>query len=129
MKYFPLIARTLLGLIFLYYGVAEFKAVPQPGMDPEASAFIGALMDSGYFWQLLKVLEIVCGTLLIVGRFVPLMLIVLAPVVLNGMLFHILLSPDGKTAVVALTLALGLYLAYQYRSSFRGVLQPRTSLD
>ncbi|MCE2558757.1 MAG: DoxX family membrane protein [Acidobacteria bacterium] len=128
MRHLPLIARVLLGLIFLYYGVIEFEPVLPPDLGPEASAFIGALMDSGYFWQLLKVLEIVCGTLLILGLFVPLMLIMLAPVVVNGMLFHILLSPNEKTLVVALTLVLSLYLAYQYRSSFRAVLQPRTQL-
>ena len=49
---------------------------------------MGALMDTGYLWPLIKVTEIVCGVLLILGMFVPLALVVLAPVVLNILLFH-----------------------------------------
>lgn len=128
MKYFPLIARVLFGLIFLVYGVIEFEPVPEPGMGPEATAFIGALMDTGYLWQLLKVLEIVCGILLIFGLFVPLALVLLAPIAFNGVLFHLLLARDEKTVVALAALALGIYLAWQYRSSFRGVLQPRAPL-
>ena len=123
MKHLPVIARVLLGLIFAVLGVVGlFELGPQPEMGEEAGAFMGAIMDTGYLWPVIKVTEIVCGVLLILGIFVPLALVVLAPVVLNILLFHIFLVPPGLEVAVTM-LVLGTYLAYHHRSSFRGVLQ------
>ena len=123
MKHLPTIARVLLGLIFVVFGaVGLFELGPQPELSEEATAFMGAMMDTGYLWPLVKVTEIVCGALLVLGLFVPLALVVLAPVVLNILLFDIFLSPEGLVIGV-LALVLGLYVAHHHRSSFSGVLQ------
>lgn len=117
-----LIARIVLGLIFFVFGLnGFFNFLPVPEMDPEAGAFMGALAATGYFFPFLKLTETLCGLLLLIGRFVPLALTVLAPVVLNIVLFHIFLAPSGSLIGI-LTLALLLFLAWAYRSSFRGVL-------
>ena len=123
MKHLPLIARILLGLMFVFGGVTGlFELVAQPEMGEEATAFMGAIMDTGYLWPVIKVTEIVCGVLLILGVFVPLALVVLAPVVLNILLFHVFLEPSG-VAIGLFLLVLGLYTAHQHRESFSGVLQ------
>ena len=123
MKHLPMLARVLLGLIFAVFGVVGlFELGPQPEMGEEAGAFMGAVMDTGYLWPVIKVTEIVCGVLLILGIFVPLALVVLAPVVLNILLFHIFLAPEGVTIGIA-AVVLGLYVAHQHRESFSAVLQ------
>ena len=123
MKHLPVIARVLLGLIFAVLGVVGlFELGPQPEMGEEAGAFMGAIMDTGYLWPVIKVTEIVCGVLLILGIFVPLALVVLAPVVLNILLFHIFLAPEGVAIGIA-AVVLGLYVAHQHRESFSAVLR------
>ena len=123
MKHLPTVARVLLGLIFAVLGVVGlFGLGPQPEMSEEAGAFMGAIMDTGYLWPVIKVTEIVCGVLLILGMFVPLALVVLAPVVLNILLFHVFLEP-GSLVIGIVAVALGLYVAHQHRESFSGVLK------
>ena len=122
MKHLPLIARILLGLMFVFGGVTGLFELAEPEMGEEATAFMGAIMDTGYLWPAIKVTEIVCGVLLILGAFVPLALVVLAPVVLNILLFHVFLEPSGIPIALFLVV-LGLYLAHQQRESFSAVLQ------
>lgn len=124
MNKLPLVARILLGAFFFVFGLnGFFHFLPQPELPEPATSFMGALAESGYFMVFLKLTETTCGFLLLIGRFVPLALTVLAPVVLNIVLFHLFLAPSGiLPGVVALVL--GLYLAWAYRGSFRGVLDP-----
>ena len=92
----PQFARLLLGLIFTLMGLnGFFQFLPMPPMNAEAGSFMGALAQTGYFFPLLKITEIVCGVLLLAGRYVSLALVVLAPVVLNIIVFHLFLAPEG----------------------------------
>jgi putative oxidoreductase len=124
----PLIARVLLGLIFFVFGLnGFFHFIPTPELLPERiESFMGALEETGYFLPLLSGVETLCGLLLLIGRFVPLALTVLAPVVVNIILFHLFLDPKG-IVVGLVALVLGIYLAWSHRSSFRGVLAAKAS--
>ena len=106
----PLIARVLLGLVFLFGGIAGlFNLIPQPPDLPERlQTFNSGLMASGYFFPLLKGTETLCGILLVTGFFVPLALVILAPIVINIILVHAFLAPDG----LPLALIIGLLTAY-----------------
>lgn len=117
-------ARILLGLFFIVFGLnGFFQFLPQPELPEPAMAMMGALAETGYFFVFLKLTETICGFLLLIGRFVPLALTVLAPVVANILVFHLFLAPAGiLPGLVALVL--GVYLAWAYRGSFRGVLDP-----
>jgi len=107
-----LIARILLGLIFFVFGLnAFFNFLPTPPMPDKAAAFVGGLMSSGYFFPFLKVTEILCGLLLLVGAFVPLALVVLAPIELNILLFHGFLASSGLPLAILIG-ALMIYLAF-----------------
>ena len=124
MSKLPLVARLLLGLIFTVFGLNGFlNFLPAPELPPAGGDFIGALVASGYLMTLVKLTEVVGGVLLLIGRFVPLALTILAPIVVNIVLFHLFLAPGAAAMVVpTLVLVLELYLAYAYRKSFRGVL-------
>lgn len=89
--------------------VGLLNLVPVPTDLPERlMTFNNGLMASGYFFPLLKGTETVCGLLLLSGFFVPLALVVLAPIVLNIFLVHAFLAPDG----LILAVILGVLLAY-----------------
>lgn len=115
-------ARLLLGVIFFVFGLNGFLGfLPQPPAPPEAAAFGGALAATGYMFPLIKGTEVVTGLLLLSNRFVPLALVVLAPVIVNIVAFHAVLAPSG-IAIALVVLVLELALAYAYRASFRSVL-------
>src|SRR5687767_5973021 len=103
-KWLPTVARVLFGLIFVVFGANAFLQFmpPPPPMPPAAATFVGGLFSAGYFLILLKVTEIVAGLLLLSNRFVPLALVLLAPIVVNIAGFHLLLAPAGAGMAIAL---------------------------
>jgi uncharacterized membrane protein YphA (DoxX/SURF4 family) len=124
-KWLTLTVRFLLGAVFLVFGANKLVPfIPMPPLPPAAAPFIGGLAAAGYMIPMLGAIEVVAGALLIAGRFVPLALTVLAPIVVNIALFHVLLVPGF--GMVAFLLASELYLAWVYRDAFRGLLQPVT---
>lgn len=118
----PTIARIFLGALFLLFGLNGFlHFLPMPPAPEKAGAFLGALAATGYMFPLIKETEVLAGILLLTGRFVPLALTILAPIVINIVAYHAALAPEGLALPVVLT-AVGVYLAYAYRGSFAGVL-------
>jgi len=114
----PTAARIVLGLIFVVFGLnGLLHFLPQPAPPPAAGAFAGAMAATGYFFPLLKVTEIVAGSLLLLGVAVPFALTLLAPIIVNIVAFHLFLAP-GNWAVVAVLLASELFLAWTYRAAF-----------
>lgn len=127
-RHAPTVARALLGLVFFVFGLNGFFGfLPQPPPPESAAAFLGGLAASGYMFPLIKGTEVAAGALLLVNRYVPLALTVLAPVIVNIVAFHTLLAP--MTPIALLVLALEVYLAFVYRSAFRPVLQARVAPD
>lgn len=121
------IVRVLFGLMFAVFGLNGFLNFipPPPEPGPEgAMAFAGAMMATGYMMPLVKGTELVAGLLLLSNRFVPLALVLLAPVIVNIVLFHVFLAP-ATSAMAFVVLALELFLAWAYRAAFRPMLQPR----
>jgi uncharacterized membrane protein YphA (DoxX/SURF4 family) len=114
----PTVARLALGLIFFVFGLnGFFHFLPQPPAPPRAMAFAGALFASGYFFPLLKAVEVAAGALLLAGVFVPFALTLLAPIIVNIAAFHLFLAP-GNYAVVGIVLAAEIYLAVVHRAAF-----------
>jgi uncharacterized membrane protein YphA (DoxX/SURF4 family) len=118
MKTATLIARILLGVIFLVFGLNGFlHFLPMPPMPQAAGAFFGALAATGYMVPLIFGWQVIGGTLLLVG-FVPLALLILAPVIVNIVAFHLYLAPDGL-GLGLLVAALETFLAWACRGTFR----------
>lgn len=105
-----LAARILLGLIFFVFGLAGLlNLMPPPDNLPENMiTFMKGMEASGYMFKLIKGTEVVCGAMLLTGMFVPLALVVLAPIVLNIFLTHAFLAPEG----LPLAIVIGLLLTY-----------------
>jgi uncharacterized membrane protein YphA (DoxX/SURF4 family) len=124
----PVVARIGLGLIFFVFGLNGFlHFLPNPPMPAgPALTFMGGLMATGYFFPLLKGVEVLSGLLLLSNRFVPLALAVLAPIVVNIVAFHAVLAPGGIVLALAI-LAAEIYLAWAYRAAFRPMLKARVS--
>jgi uncharacterized membrane protein YphA (DoxX/SURF4 family) len=113
--------RVLMGLAFFVFGLdgfVHFFPAPDPGSMPAgASALSSAFAASGYLMKLVKGTELVVGALLLANRFVPLALILLAPVTVNIVLFHAFLAPSGVGLGLVLVV-LQLLLAYQHRAAY-----------
>jgi hypothetical protein len=115
-------ARILLGLVFFVFGLNGFLGfMPQPPQPPEAGAFLGALGATGYMFPLIKGTEVLAGALLLGNAFVPLALLLLAPIVVNIAAFHLVLAPGGAAMGLGLVALLG-FVAWRYRDAWRGVL-------
>jgi putative oxidoreductase len=124
MRKLPLIARILLGFVFFASGIAGLLNLAPPPADlpDNMKTFMAGMTASIYFLPLLKVTETVCGLLLLIGMYVPLALIVLAPVILNIFLVHVFMAPSGVPLAVVLG-ALEVYLAV-FASPYREVIRP-----
>jgi uncharacterized membrane protein YphA (DoxX/SURF4 family) len=122
---FPSIARIGLGLVFAVFGLNKFfHFLPQPPISGPPAEFFGALFATGYMLPLIATTEVIAGLLLLSGRFVPLALALLAPVIVNIVAFHAFLAPGGL-AVPVFVLAAEIYLAWAYRDSFAPMLRAR----
>ena len=97
-----------------------------PDLAEGAKAFSLALHDTGYMMPMIGVLFLVAGPLLLVNRFVPLALLLLAPFFLNSVLFHLFLERTGLPMALVFGL-LELTLAWSYRGVFVNVLRARNS--
>ena len=130
------VARLFMGFVFFIFGLNYFfhfinlhgyygppsKALFAP-MAPRVEALITALIDTGYLFQTNKIIQVVAGLLLLSNRFVPMALVVLAPITLNIFLFNTILNPSGFAPGMALLLA-NIYLGYIYRDNYRGLFKP-----
>ena len=122
-----LILRVLLGLVFVVFGLNGFFGfLPMPPMEGGAASFMGALAATGYMFPLIKGTEVVAGALLLSGRGLPLGLVMLAPILVNILAFHLVLTPGESGMAVALV-AMSLGLAWIHRSAWRGLLSANTS--
>lgn len=118
----PHVARILLGLVFFVFGLNGFlNFLPQPPLPEAAVPFISGLAQSGYMFPVLKGIEVVASLMLLASLMVPLALTLLAPIIVNIALFHLLLAPN--LPMVALLLALEIYLAWSYRDAFASMLR------
>ena len=124
MKITTLIARILLGLLFLVFGLNGFlHLIPMPPPTGLAAQYMGALYVSHYLVFIFLV-QVIGGALLLANRFVPLALILLGPVLVNILLFHSFMAPAGLPLALVTTVLWGLVF-YAVRRAFAGVFIQR----
>jgi len=124
MKIVTIIARLLLGLIFLVFGSNAFlHFLPMPPL-PQGSAglYLRAFFESGYVY-VIGALQVIGGLLLLIGRFVPLGLTILGAIIFNILVFHTLMAPEGFPPALVVTV-LELFLVWRYRDAFAGLVRP-----
>jgi hypothetical protein len=124
MKIFTTIARVLLGLLFFVFGLNGFlQFIKQPPPTGIALQFLGALAMSREF-AVIFAIQVIGGALLLSNRFVALALTLLAPIIVNIVLFHAFMAPEGlPLAVVAV--ALWLVVFFRVRGAFAGLFQSK----
>lgn len=129
-RFLPAIARVLMGVPLLVFGLNGFlNFIPPPStpLAEGAMAFLGALVQTGYMIQLIGVTHLTVGVLLLTNRFVPLALALFAPFMVNSIAFHSFLERSGLPMAIGF-LVLELYLAWKYRDAFRPLLKARASV-
>ena len=124
MKVATIVARVLLGLVFVVFGSNIFlHFIPMPPLPGTlAGDFSKALMQSHYIY-VVGLLQVIGGLLLLIGRYVQLGLTLLGPVIVNILLFHIFLEPSGLPMAIIVAV-LALFLLWRYRTNFAGLLKP-----
>lgn len=121
MKIVTLVARTLLGMLFVFSSLAYFfNWVPQPELTGDMKTFNDGLNASGYLVPLIKATELICGIAFIVGRFVPLAVVVIFPIVINIVSVHTFLAPEGLP-IALFVLFVSLFLAYRNRDHYKSL--------
>jgi putative oxidoreductase len=127
MKIAALIARFLLGLLFLVFGLNGFlHFIPAQPLHPgTAGQFLGALFAS-HFLLVVSALQAAGGVLLLVNRYVPLALVLLGPVIVNIFFFHLLMDKRGLPVAIVVVILWGI-LAFRHRQYFSGIFVQRTS--
>jgi len=124
MKTLTIVVRVLFGLAFVVFGANiffNFLPMPKQQPPPMAANFAGALMQSHYMY-VVGALQFLGGFLLLIGRFVPLGLTLLGPVIVNILLFHIFLDTSGLPIALFVSV-LALFLLWSYRANFAGLLK------
>jgi uncharacterized membrane protein YphA (DoxX/SURF4 family) len=107
MRTVVIVARILLGLVFLIFGLnGLLHFMPNPPEPEPAVAFFGALAQTGYMFALIFGTQVMGGALLVLGVAVPFALVILAPVIVNIVAMAIVVA-----AIEAL-------LAWHYRGAF-----------
>jgi putative oxidoreductase len=123
MKIATILARVLLGLVFVVFGSNAFlHFIPMQPMPGQAGAFITAMYETGYLYVVASC-QVLGGLLLLIGRYVPLGLTLLGPVIVNILAFHIFMEHSGLPIALVVA-ALALFLLWRYRSNFAGLVKP-----
>ncbi len=127
MKVAVSIARNLLGLIFLVFGLnGFFHFIPMPPPPGLAGQYMGALFVS-HSLVVIFLLQVAGGALLLANRFVPLALVLLGPVLVNILMFHFLMAPAGLPLAL-FTVLLWLIIFTGVRRAFAGVLVQKAAI-
>ena len=124
MRIAALIARYLLALMFLVFGFnGFFHFITMPPMPGLPGQFMGAVFAS-HMYVVIFLLQIICGLLFLIGRYVPLALVLLGPVIVNIVLFHAFMAPSGLPLAAVVVILWGL-TAWTVRSAFAGIFESK----
>ncbi len=118
-----MVLRIILGLILIIFGANKFAGfMPMPELPEAAGNFMTALFVVGYMFPLIGAIELIVGLLLVFNKWVPFVLLLLAPISVNIILFHLALAPAGigAGAVVAL---LNVALIYAYWDKYKPLFE------
>ncbi len=125
----PQVARVLLGLVFLVFGLNGFlKFLPMPPPPESAAAFLG-VFGTTYLLPLTKSVEVLVGLALLSNRFVALALVLLAPVTVNIVAFHATLEPAATLGMPLVLVGLQLFLAWVNRAAYAPLFVARAKVD
>src|SRR5260370_36773908 len=125
MRIFTIIARILLELMFVVFGLNFFlNFIPAPPPPPGlAGDYFKVFAASGYMY-IVGAMQLLSGLLLLIGRFVPVALTILAAMIFNIWTFHILMDPKGLVPMGIVVAVLEWFLVWRYREAFKPPFNP-----
>ena len=116
------IIRVLLALILIIFGLNKFlNFMPLPPMPESAQAFMGALIETGYLMVIVAIVEIIAGIFLLINRYSAFMLILIFPILVNALLFHLFLDLKGIGGAL-LTISLTIFLMVKAFDTYKILL-------
>src|SRR6267142_6623425 len=122
MKIASTIARYLLALIFIVFGLngfLHFLPMKPPSSDLAMQFF--TVMSASHYLVVVFALQLIAGVLFLFRRTVPLALIIAGPLIVNILLFHVLMDPRGFVPGLVVT-ALWFVIYWQFRAAFVGIV-------
>ena len=120
MKIASVVARLLLGLILLVFGLNGFlHFIPMPPPTGLAGQFFTALFVSHY-WVVIFGLQVIGGVLLLINKYVPLALVLIGPVIVNILCFHAFMAPAGLPLAIIVAI-LWTIVAVRHKQNFAGI--------
>lgn len=119
MKKATTIISILLGIILITFGLNKFlNFMPAMELAPAGMEFMGALVKTGYIMTIVAIVEIATGVLIAINKYKALALVVLFPIMLNALLFHLFLDPSNALPAV-LAIAMNIFLIYSNREKYQ----------
>jgi putative oxidoreductase len=129
MKILATIARYLLALVFIVFGLNGFlHFIPQPPPPSEMAGQYFKVMFASHYLVFVFGLQLIAGVLFLFRRTVPLALTIAGPLIVNILLFHALMDPGGIVPGLVVT-ALWFVVYWQFRAAFFGIFFTETQSD
>jgi putative oxidoreductase len=127
MKIASIIARYLLGLIFLVFGLNGFlHFIPMPPPKGALAAQFGGAIFGSHYWIVIFGVQVIGGVLLLVNQFVPLALVILGSVIVNIFFFHALMAPEGLPLAIVVVVLWSI-LAFRYKQYLASIFAQRAA--
>ncbi len=119
MKIAVVIVRCLMGVLFLFASITYlFKLITPPPPTGAMKTFSDGLAASVYLLPTVKIVELACGIAFVIGRFVPLATVLISPIIVNIVLVHVFLAPEGLPLAAFLVFA-NAFVAYHHRDRYK----------
>lgn len=116
------IGRLVFGLGFVIFGLnGFFHFMPNPPMSQSAGELMGAFAKTGYFFPMIKFIEILIGIFLLSNFLVPLALTIIFPILVGITSIHLFLNPAGLPMLIVLHAIHG-FLVYSYREFYKSLV-------
>ncbi len=125
MKILTLIARILIGLVFLIFGLDKFFHFTHAAMPTGPAGQFAGLLFTTHYLLIIGAIETVTGLLFLINRYVPLALTLVGPVIVNILIFGALMQPAGLPPGIVVAI-LWFILFYHHRAAFAGIFAQNT---
>ena len=123
MKKVSTIISILLGLILITFGLNKFyEFMPVMELSAPGLEFMGAFVKIGYGMTAVAIVEIITGILIATNKYRALALVILFPIMLNALLFHLFLDPENMLPAV-LAVVMNMFLMYSVRDRYAALFQ------
>jgi len=122
-------ARLLLGIGFLTFGINGFlQFMPNPPVTPEAGALLGAFAKTGYFFPMIKIIELGVGILLLANYLAPLAVVLITPILIGITTIHLFLNPAGIPMMIFLHILHAL-IAFGYKDYYKALFTKKAEVN